>query len=89
MVAATKSGLRHQDWSHASPACPLGNLCSVSFSPSPLCRRQRVFQVAIKLAARIDMTQLRQFLRGALLDIPQIGIQLLDIVLGERPLELL
>lgn len=56
--------------------------------PLPKCRRQRAFHVVIKLAARIDMAQLRQFLRGAVLDIPQIGIQLLDIVLRERPLEL-
>ncbi|PIA41768.1 hypothetical protein AQUCO_02200300v1 [Aquilegia coerulea] len=48
-------------------------------------RREREFKVAIKLAGRTDLHHLQQFLSGQQRDAPQETIQVLDIVLREKP----
>ncbi|KAI3850498.1 hypothetical protein MKW98_000308 [Papaver atlanticum] len=48
-------------------------------------RRERVFKVAIKYAARADLHHLGMFLQGKLADAPQGALQVLDIVLRELP----
>ncbi|KAF5188416.1 argonaute MEL1, partial [Thalictrum thalictroides] len=48
-------------------------------------RRAREFKVAIKLASRTDQHHLQQFLSGRQRDAPQETVQVLDIVLRERP----
>ncbi|KAI3937803.1 hypothetical protein MKW98_009888 [Papaver atlanticum] len=48
-------------------------------------RRERVFKVAIKFAARADLHHLRMFLQGKQVDAPQEALQVLDIVLHELP----
>ncbi|KAJ6813031.1 protein argonaute 1A-like [Iris pallida] len=48
-------------------------------------RRERVFKVAIKFAARADLHHLEQFLTGKQADAPQEALQVLDIVLRELP----
>jgi eukaryotic translation initiation factor 2C len=52
--------------------------------PSVL-RRQRVFRVVIKFAARADLHHLAMFLAGRQPDAPQEALQVLDIVLRELP----
>ncbi|XP_008812792.1 protein argonaute 1B-like [Phoenix dactylifera] len=48
-------------------------------------RRQRMFNVVIKLAARADLHHLELFLAGRQADAPQEALQVLDIVLRELP----
>ncbi|XP_010940262.1 protein argonaute 1A [Elaeis guineensis] len=48
-------------------------------------RRQRTFNVVIKLAARADLHHLELFLAGRQADAPQEALQVLDIVLRELP----
>ncbi|PKU82020.1 protein argonaute 1C-like [Dendrobium catenatum] len=48
-------------------------------------RRQRNFQVVIKLVARADLHHLEMFLAGKQADAPQEAIQILDIVLRQLP----
>ncbi|XP_072967568.1 protein argonaute 1A-like isoform X2 [Typha angustifolia] len=48
-------------------------------------RRQRVFKVVIKFAARADLHHLGLFLAGKQADAPQEALQVLDIVLRELP----
>ncbi|XP_029123469.1 protein argonaute 1A [Elaeis guineensis] len=48
-------------------------------------RRQRTFNVVIKLAARADLHHLEMFLAGRQADAPQEALQVLDIVLRELP----
>ncbi|KAI4347345.1 hypothetical protein L6164_008161 [Bauhinia variegata] len=48
-------------------------------------RREREFGVVIKLAARVDLHHLEQFLRGMQPDVPQEALQALDIVLRQLP----
>ncbi|RZC70185.1 hypothetical protein C5167_033383 [Papaver somniferum] len=48
-------------------------------------RRERVFKVAIKYAARADLHHLGMFLQGKQADAPQEALQVLDIVLRELP----
>ena len=52
----------------------------------PFCfRRERVFRVVIKFAARADLHHLAMFLAGRQADAPQEALQVLDIVLRELP----
>jgi hypothetical protein len=53
-----------------------------------VCRRERQFKVAIKLASRADIHHLQEFLRGRQHDIPQETIQALDVVLRALPSEM-
>ncbi|CAI0380461.1 unnamed protein product [Linum tenue] len=48
-------------------------------------RRERVFKVVIKFAARADLHHLGLFLQGKQADAPQEALQVLDIVLRELP----
>ncbi|KAI5080699.1 hypothetical protein GOP47_0003882 [Adiantum capillus-veneris] len=48
-------------------------------------RRERVFKVVIKFAARADLHHLGEFLHGRQADAPQEALQVLDIVLRELP----
>ncbi|PWZ37541.1 Protein argonaute 1B [Zea mays] len=48
-------------------------------------RRERVFRVVIKFAARADLHHLAMFLAGRQADAPQEALQVLDIVLRELP----
>ncbi|KZV25671.1 protein argonaute 1 [Dorcoceras hygrometricum] len=48
-------------------------------------RRERVFTVVIKFAARADLHHLGMFLQGRQADAPQEALQVLDIVLRELP----
>nr|CAB3459881.1 unnamed protein product [Digitaria exilis] len=48
-------------------------------------RRERVFKVVIKFAARADLHHLAMFLAGRQPDAPQEALQVLDIVLRELP----
>ncbi|CAL9146033.1 unnamed protein product [Musa hybrid cultivar] len=48
-------------------------------------RKQRPFKVVIKFAARVDLHHLEMFLSGRQADAPQEALQVLDIVLRERP----
>ncbi|XP_043695109.1 protein argonaute 1-like [Telopea speciosissima] len=48
-------------------------------------RRERVFRVVIKMAARADLHHLGLFLQGRQADAPQEALQVLDIVLRELP----
>ncbi|WOG96809.1 hypothetical protein DCAR_0416146 [Daucus carota subsp. sativus] len=48
-------------------------------------RRERDFQVVIKLASRADLHHLEMFLKGSQADAPQEALQVLDIVLRELP----
>ncbi|KAL9224351.1 hypothetical protein vseg_000394 [Gypsophila vaccaria] len=48
-------------------------------------RRERVFKVVIKFAARVDLHHLGMFLQGRQADAPQEALQVLDIVLRELP----
>jgi eukaryotic translation initiation factor 2C len=48
-------------------------------------RRERVFRVVIKFAARADLHHLAMFLAGRQPDAPQEALQVLDIVLRELP----
>ncbi|KAK1270095.1 Protein argonaute MEL1 [Acorus gramineus] len=48
-------------------------------------RKDREFKVTIKMASRADMHNLRQFLQGRRMDVPQVAIQALDIVLRQSP----
>ncbi|MCO5572743.1 hypothetical protein L7F22_026502 [Adiantum nelumboides] len=48
-------------------------------------RRERVFKVVIKFAARADLHHLGEFLQGRQADAPQEALQVLDIVLRELP----
>ncbi|KMT03709.1 hypothetical protein BVRB_8g188600 [Beta vulgaris subsp. vulgaris] len=48
-------------------------------------RRERLFTVVIKLAARVDLHHLGMFLQGRQADAPQEALQVLDIVLRELP----
>ncbi|XP_072959232.1 protein argonaute 1A-like isoform X2 [Typha angustifolia] len=48
-------------------------------------RRERVFKVVIKFAARADLHHLAMFLTGRQPDAPQEALQVLDIVLRELP----
>lgn len=48
-------------------------------------RRERVFKVVIKFAARADLHHLGEFLLGRQADAPQEALQVLDIVLRELP----
>ncbi|KAL6882616.1 hypothetical protein ACP4OV_011306 [Aristida adscensionis] len=48
-------------------------------------RRERVFRVVIKFAARADLQHLGMFLAGRQADAPQEALQVLDIVLRELP----
>lgn len=50
-----------------------------------LCRRERLFTVAIKFASRADLHHLKLFLQGRQADAPQEALQVLDIVLRELP----
>ena len=53
-----------------------------------MCRRERQFKVAIKLASKADIHHLQEFLRGRQPDIPQETIQALDVVLRALPSEM-
>ncbi|XP_075515974.1 protein argonaute 1B-like [Primulina tabacum] len=48
-------------------------------------RRERLFTVVIKFAARADLHHLGMFLQGRQADAPQEALQVLDIVLRELP----
>uniref|UniRef100_A0A0E0PCS2 Piwi domain-containing protein n=1 Tax=Oryza rufipogon TaxID=4529 RepID=A0A0E0PCS2_ORYRU len=48
-------------------------------------RRERLFRVVIKFAARADLHHLAMFLAGRQADAPQEALQVLDIVLRELP----
>ena len=48
-------------------------------------RRERVFKVVIKFAARADLQHLAMFRAGRQPDAPQEALQVLDIVLRELP----
>ncbi|XP_072956096.1 protein argonaute 1B-like [Typha angustifolia] len=48
-------------------------------------RRERLFKVVIKFAARADLHHLAMFLAGRQADAPQEALQVLDIVLRELP----
>ncbi|KAJ3692123.1 hypothetical protein LUZ60_012473 [Juncus effusus] len=48
-------------------------------------RRERMFRVVIKFAARADLHHLAMFLAGRQADAPQEALQVLDIVLRELP----
>ncbi|XP_008777267.2 protein argonaute 1A-like [Phoenix dactylifera] len=48
-------------------------------------RRERLFKVVIKFAARADLHHLELFLSGRQADAPQDALQVLDIVLRELP----
>lgn len=48
-------------------------------------KRERVFKIAIKLVARVDLHHLNQFLARKQRDCPQDVIMILDIVLREAP----
>ncbi|XP_019705740.1 protein argonaute 1A isoform X1 [Elaeis guineensis] len=50
-------------------------------------RRERLFKVVIKFAARADLHHLGLFLAGRQADAPQEALQVLDIVLRELPTE--
>lgn len=49
------------------------------------CRKDREFKVTIKLASEVDVYHLRQFLQGVQLDCPKETIQVLDVVLRQKP----
>ncbi|TVU07530.1 hypothetical protein EJB05_40888 [Eragrostis curvula] len=48
-------------------------------------RRQKIFKVVIKFAARADLHRLEQFIAGRQAEAPQEALQVLDIVLRELP----
>ena len=52
-----------------------------------MCRRERQFKVAIKLASKAGMNHLQQFLMGMQPDIPPETMQALDVVLRALPSE--
>lgn len=49
------------------------------------CRKDREFKVTIRHASHGDMNHLHQFLRGVQFDCPQETIQVLDVVLRQKP----
>lgn len=49
-----------------------------------LCR-ERKFTVSLKLASKPSLYHLQQFIQGRQLDLPQETLQLLDVVLREKP----
>ncbi|KAK4486083.1 hypothetical protein RD792_008751 [Penstemon davidsonii] len=48
-------------------------------------RREREFKVSIKFASKSDLYRLQQFLQGRQLDLPQETLQILDVVLRDKP----
>ncbi|KAL2652267.1 hypothetical protein R1flu_020395 [Riccia fluitans] len=61
------------------------NLVDEDEDGGPVPKRERTFKVIIKFASRADLHHLGEFLRGRQADCPQEALQVLDIVLRERP----
>lgn len=61
------------------------NFLTISCIDLILFRRERKFNVIIKLASRADLHHLQLFLEGRHAEAPQEALQVLDIVLRELP----